>query len=77
MVLRRAMTLVVIGSAIGLLMGAGAGKLLSGARFGVPPPDALMFTGAAAIFAILGLAACYVPARRATQISAMEALRYE
>ena len=31
MVLRRAMTLVVIGSAIGLLMGAGAGKLLSGA----------------------------------------------
>jgi predicted permease len=77
MVLRRAMTLVVIGSAIGLLMGAGAGKLLSGARFGAPPPDALMFTGAAAIFAIVGLAACYVPARRATRISAMEALRYE
>jgi predicted permease len=77
MVLRRAMTLVVIGSAIGLLLGAGAGKLLSGARFGVPPPDALMFTGAAAIFAIVGLAACYVPALRATRISAMEALRYE
>ncbi len=77
MVLRRAMALVIIGSAVGLLMGAGAGKLLSGARFGVPPPDAWMFAGAAGIFAIVGLAACYVPARRATRISAMEALRYE
>jgi len=77
MVVRRAMTLVVIGSVIGLLMGAGAGKLLSGARFGAPQPDALMFTGAAAIFALIGLMACYVPARRATRISAMEALRYE
>jgi predicted permease len=77
MVLRRAMTLVVVGSAIGVLMGAGAGQVLSGARFGVPPPDAAMFAGAAVLFMLVGLAACYVPARRATRISAMEALRYE
>jgi putative ABC transport system permease protein len=51
--------------------------VLSGARFGTPPPDALMFAGAAALFALVGLAACYVPARRATRIGAMEALRYE
>lgn len=77
MVLRRAMTLVIIGSSIGLLLAAGAGTLLSGARFGAPPPDAWMFAGAAGLFAAVGLAACYVPVRRATRINATEALRYE
>jgi ABC-type antimicrobial peptide transport system permease subunit len=77
MVLRQGMTLVAIGSAIGLSLGAGAGQVLSGARFGTPPPNALMFAAAAALFALVGLAACYVPARRATRIGAMEALRYE
>ena len=77
MVLRQAMLLVAIGSGAGLLLGAGAAKLLSGPRFAVPLPDAALFVGAAALFAIVGLAACYVPARRATRIGAMEALRYE
>jgi len=77
MVLRQGMTLVAIGSVIGLLLGAGAGQILSGARFGTPRPDALMFAGAAALFALVGLVACYVPARRATRIAAMQALRCE
>jgi predicted permease len=77
MVLRQAMLLVTIGGGVGLLLGGGAAKLLSGPRFNVPPPDAVLFAGAAVLFAIVGLAACYVPARRATRIGAMEALRYE
>jgi predicted permease len=77
MVVRQGMLLVGIGSAIGVLLGAGAGKLLSGPRFGVPPPDLMMFAAAALLFAIVGLAACYIPARRATRIGAMDALRYE
>ncbi len=77
MVLRQGMLLVGIGGGIGLLLGAAVGKLLSGPRFGVPPADAALFAGAAALFALVGLAACYVPARRATRIGAMEALRYE
>jgi putative ABC transport system permease protein len=77
MVLRQAMLLVAIGSGGGLLLGGGAVTLLSGPRFGVPPPDAALFAGATALFAIVGLAACYVPVRRATRIGAMEALRTE
>jgi putative ABC transport system permease protein len=76
MVLRQGMMLVAIGSAFGLLIGAGAGVLLS-AQLGAPPPDALMFAGSALLFAFVGFVACYLPARRATQIGAMEALRYE
>jgi ABC-type antimicrobial peptide transport system permease subunit len=77
MVLRQGMRLVAIGSAIGLVLGFGAGQLLSGARFGVPPPDAMMFAGVAAIFALVGLTASYVPARHATRVSATDALRCE
>jgi putative ABC transport system permease protein len=77
MVLRQGMRLVAVGSAISLVLGFGAGQLLSGDRFGVPPPDAMMFAGVAALFVLVGLAACYVPAHRATRIAAMQALRYE
>jgi ABC-type antimicrobial peptide transport system permease subunit len=44
---------------------------------GVPPIDGVTFAGAAALFAAIGIVACYVPARRALRISAIEALRYE
>ena len=77
MVLRQGMALVVIGSAIGLILAAAASRLLTRLLFGVPPLDPVTFGGATLLFAIIGLAACYVPARRATRIDAMEALRYE
>jgi predicted permease len=77
MVLRQGMTLVGIGSAIGLLLAAGVGRLLRSMLFGLPTLDPLTFGGAALLFALIGLLACYIPARRATQVDAMEALRYE
>jgi ABC-type antimicrobial peptide transport system permease subunit len=43
----------------------------------VSAPDATILAGAALLFAGIGLAACYVPVRRATRIHATEALRYE
>jgi predicted permease len=76
LVLRQGMMLVAVGSTAGLLLGAGAGLVLR-ARLGAPLPDPVTFAAAAGLFAIVGLVACYVPARRATQIGAMDALRYE
>ncbi len=77
MVLRQGMSLAGIGSVIGLLLAAVAGRLLASFLLGVTPIDPVAFTGAALLFAAIGLAACYVPARRATRIDPMEALRYE
>ena len=77
MILREGMRLAAIGAAIGLTLAASAGRLLSSFLLGVAPIDAVAFAGAAALFAAVGLAACYMPARRATRIDAMEALRYE
>jgi ABC-type antimicrobial peptide transport system permease subunit len=77
MVLRQGMALVMVGSAIGLLLAAASSRVLVRLLFGVPPLDPLTFAVAAVLLSIIGLAACYVPARRATRISAVEALRYE
>ena len=77
MVLRQGMSLVAIGAGIGLLLAAVAGRVLARLLFGLPPLDPLTFGGATLLFAAIGLAACYVPIRRATRISPVEALRYE
>ena len=77
LILRQGMTLVAIGAALGLVLAAAAGRMLSRLLFGLPPLDPVTFGGAALLFAAVGLIACYLPARRATRVSAMEALRYE
>jgi predicted permease len=77
MVLQQGMTLALAGIAIGLLCAAGASRLLGSLLFGVGGADPLAFGVAAVVFCLVGLAACYVPARRATDIDPMDALRYE
>ena len=77
MVLRQCLGLIAGGCAVGLTLGAGAGHVLSGFLFGVPPLDPAVLGGAAASSVAVGLAACYGPVRRATRIDPISALRCE
>jgi predicted permease len=77
MVLGQGMTLAAGGVLIGLVLAAGASRLLGALLFGIGPMDPLAFIGSAILFCLIGLAACYAPARRATEIHAIEALRHE
>ncbi len=77
MVLRQGMVLTLTGVAVGLVLAAAASRLLGSLLFGVNATDPITFVGAALLFVAIGLAACFTPARRATEIDAMEALRYE
>ena len=77
MVLRQGLTLTMIGAAIGLAVAAAASRLLGSLLFGVGATDPLTFIGSTLLFVVVGAAACYVPARRATAIGAMDALRYD
>jgi predicted permease len=77
MILQRGIRLTIIGCAIGLLLAAGASQALVVFLFGVAPLDPAVFGGAAAFFAVIGLAACYLPARKATTVDPLVALRCE
>jgi predicted permease len=68
MVLRQGMRLVAIGSVIGLLLSAGASQVLSVFLYGLPPLHVPTFLGTTIVFVVVGLAACYIPARRAIGI---------
>jgi ABC-type antimicrobial peptide transport system permease subunit len=77
MIMRHGIALGITGSAIGLFLAAAASELIATFLFGVQPLDLPVFAGTIVLFAVVGLAACYVPARRAMQIHPAEALRYE
>jgi len=77
MVLREGLSLTFIGSVVGLIFAAAISRVLAGFLFGIPPIDPVTFTGTTVLFAAIGLAACYVPVRRATHIDPTQALKYE
>ena len=77
MVLRQAGTLVSIGIVIGLAGAAAGTQLMKDLLVGVPPLDAPTDSAVAALLAIVALAACYLPVRRAMEVDPMVALRDE
>jgi predicted permease len=77
MVLRHGVTLASLGTVIGLILAAASGRLLASFLLGAAAIDPLAFSAAALLFAIVGVAACVAPVRRATRIDPIEALRYE
>jgi predicted permease len=77
MVLRQGMGLVGIGMLVGIALAVAGAQLLRALLLGVGTTDPIAFGGAAVMFCVIGLAACYVPVRRATAIDAAVALRAE
>jgi putative ABC transport system permease protein len=76
-VMRQGMQLVALGGAAGLILAAAASRLLTRLLFGLPPTDPVTFAGATVVVALIGLVACWIPARRATQVDPLVALRCE
>jgi putative ABC transport system permease protein len=77
LVLREGARSAIVGLGIGLLLAAGVGKLVSGLLYRVSPFDPIVLAVAAAALALAVVGACYVPARRATRVTPLEALRTE
>ncbi len=77
MVLRQGLRVALVGAAIGLALALALSRLLGDLLFGVRPTDPGAIAGVAAIVSVVALIACYVPARRATKVDPMVALRHE
>ena len=77
MVMRDALALVVLGIALGAPAALAAGRLVSSLLFGLTPADPLTIVGASLVMILVAAVAGYLPARWASQVDPMVALRYE
>jgi ABC-type antimicrobial peptide transport system permease subunit len=77
MVLRKGLALVIAGIAIGLAASFALTRLLASELWGVSASDPLTFSAVVAVVVTVGAAACLLPARRATRVDPLIALRDE
>jgi predicted permease len=77
MVLSQGAKMALLGVAIGMVAAIGLTRLMTSLLFGVSPLDPFTFGTGAALLIVVTLVACYLPARRATRVDPMVALRYD
>jgi len=77
LVVRQGMMLVVIGLAIGLAAAFALTRVMSSLLFEITAKDPITFVVVAGLLSVVALIACYIPARRATKVDPLTALRYE
>jgi putative ABC transport system permease protein len=77
LIVRQGLVLTAIGVMLGLAAGAAGSQVLGSLLFGISALDPLAFGGAALVFGAIAFAASYLPARRATRVDPMVALRAE
>ena len=77
MVLRESARVAGIGAAVGIIAGLFLTRAMQGVLYGVRAYDPASFGGSAVLLILVALLASYLPARRATRVDAMTALRYE
>ena len=77
LVIGEGMLIVMVGVGIGVLGGLGLTRLLTVLLYGVRPHDPLALSASGLVLAAAGMAACYWPARRATRVGPVQALRSE
>ena len=77
MVVREGMVLAAVGALIGLVGALALTRFMAGLLFEISPRDPLTFAAVSGIMLGVAFLACFIPARRATRVDPMIALRYE
>jgi predicted permease len=77
LVVKQGFALALVGAAVGISAALGVTRYLTSMLYGVRPNDPLTIAAVAVLLWLVALAACYIPARRATRVDPLVALRYE
>jgi ABC-type antimicrobial peptide transport system permease subunit len=77
LVIKNGLRLVVVGVVIGLTVSLALSRLIAAELWGVSASDPLTLAGAVALLLATGVVACWIPARRASRVDPLVALRYE